>query len=95
MPACRLIRRDCLNILSTSIFSSSTATIRHTHTPADTYLTNYRLAVVTCVGAGGDVDTTAAIVGGVVAAHLGIEGIPAEWYANRETLPDWLPNNLR
>lgn len=57
---------------------------------ADTYLTDYRRAVATCVAAGGDVDTTAAIVGGIVAGYVGTAGIPAEWYARREPLPGWL-----
>jgi ADP-ribosylglycohydrolase len=35
------------------------------------------------VRAGGDVDTTAAIVGGIVATP------PPEWVAEREALPDW------
>lgn len=35
---------------------------------------------------GGDADTTAAIVGGIVGAAVGREGIPAEWL---ETLTDW------
>ncbi len=40
--------------------------------------------------AGGDVDTTCAIVGGVVAS--GAAGAPpAAWLAGTEELPDWLP----
>ncbi|MFF3394517.1 ADP-ribosylglycohydrolase family protein [Streptomyces sp. NPDC002669] len=40
--------------------------------------------------AGGDVDTTCAIVGGIVAA--GRNGAPpADWSAQTEELPDWLP----
>ncbi|MCW8218062.1 ADP-ribosylglycohydrolase family protein [Streptomyces halstedii] len=40
--------------------------------------------------AGGDVDTTCAIVGGVVAS--GPAGAPpAQWAADVEALPDWLP----
>ncbi len=33
-------------------------------------------AVIRC---GGDTDTTAAIVGGIIGAHVGKEGIPADW----------------
>ncbi|NEW40959.1 ADP-ribosylglycohydrolase family protein [Nocardia cyriacigeorgica] len=36
-----------------------------------------------------DVDTTCAIVGGVLAARLGIEVIPAEWLRSCEPLPKW------
>jgi ADP-ribosylglycohydrolase len=38
---------------------------------------------------GGDIDTTCAIVGGILGARLGIEGIPAEWLERCEPLPDW------
>jgi ADP-ribosylglycohydrolase len=38
----------------------------------------------------GDVDTTCAIAGGIVASHTGVEGIPASWIAAREPLPEWL-----
>lgn len=39
--------------------------------------------------AGGDVDTTCAMVGGIVAMAVGQEGIPPQWLANREPLPAW------
>ncbi|ONH25631.1 hypothetical protein [Pseudofrankia asymbiotica] len=35
------------------------------------------------------VDTTCAIVGGVVAAHVGAQGLPGHWRATCEPLPDW------
>ncbi|BCY13743.1 ADP-ribosylglycohydrolase family protein [Actinoplanes sp. L3-i22] len=57
---------------------------------ADRYLEDFPAAVAACVVAGGDVDTTAAIAGGVVAAYTGIEGIPEDWLAAREPLPAWL-----
>ena len=37
----------------------------------------------------GDVDTTCAIVGGIVAAHVGLDGLPERWRAVCEPLPDW------
>ncbi|MFD0277052.1 ADP-ribosylglycohydrolase family protein [Kitasatospora sp. NPDC127111] len=52
-------------------------------------LTDYPAAVWEAVGAGGDMDTVAAITGGVVAAHTGTVGIPAAWMAAREPLPAW------
>jgi len=66
---------------------------------AATHLADYPSAVLACVEAGGDVDTTAAIVGGIVASYTGKAGIPAgtakagipaAWLANREPLPHWL-----
>jgi ADP-ribosylglycohydrolase len=38
----------------------------------------------------GDVDTTCAITGGIVAARTGTAGAPAHWLALREPLPDWV-----
>ncbi|GIF75617.1 ADP-ribosylglycohydrolase family protein [Asanoa siamensis] len=62
---------------------------------AATYLDDYPAAITACVRAGGDVDTTAAIVGGIVAAYTGIgdrpgsTGVPPAWVAAREPLPPW------
>jgi ADP-ribosylglycohydrolase len=36
---------------------------------------------------GGDVDTTCAMVGGIVVGAVGLDGIPAEWRTAREPLP--------
>ena len=52
-------------------------------------LEDFPAAVTACVEAGGDVDTTGAIVGGIVAAHTGVAGIPPAWLAAREELPSW------
>lgn len=38
---------------------------------------------------GGDVDTTCAIVGGVVAARTGLGGVPTQWLRQCEPLPQW------
>ena len=40
---------------------------------------DYRSAIVSVVQCGGDTDTTAAIVGGIVGAGVGKVGIPQEW----------------
>jgi len=32
---------------------------------------------------------TACVVGGIVGAHVGIQGLPHHWHATREPLPDW------
>jgi len=53
------------------------------------HLDDFPAAIWEAVEAGGDVDTTAAIVGGIVAARTGTAGIPAEWLAEREELPGW------
>jgi ADP-ribosylglycohydrolase len=55
---------------------------------AATYLGDYPAAIKACVRVGGDVDTTCAIVGGIVAAGSG--EVPAAWLSAREPLPDWV-----
>lgn len=54
---------------------------------AATRIDDYPAAIRACVAAGGDVDTTAAIAGGVVAAYTGRAGIPPSWLSSREPLP--------
>ncbi|MRH86655.1 ADP-ribosylglycohydrolase family protein [Nocardia sp. SYP-A9097] len=78
--------------LGTGIRVTAQDTVPFTIWVAATYLDDYRAAIATCVGAGGDTDTTAAIVGGIVAAHTGggAGGVPPAWVAAREPLPDWL-----
>src|SRR6478735_9221006 len=54
-------------------------------------LGDFEQAFWTTAQVGGDVDTTCAIVGGVLAA--GKAGMPpAEWAGLTEALPDWVPN---
>lgn len=63
-------------------------TVAFTVWAAVQHLDDYPTALWLTAGALGDVDTTCAIVGGVVAARVGMEGIPAEWLARREPLPN-------
>jgi ADP-ribosylglycohydrolase len=56
---------------------------------AGEWLSDYEEAMWQTVGGFGDRDTTCAIVGGIVAAYTGIEGIPSVWRAARETLSGW------
>lgn len=56
---------------------------------------DYPTAVWRTVVALGDMDTTAAIVGGVVALAVGREGLPADWLARREPLPDAIAASRR
>jgi ADP-ribosylglycohydrolase len=48
------------------------------------HLDNYIDALSTSIRVGGDCDTNAAIVGGIVALSAGADGIPAEWLTRRE-----------
>lgn len=50
---------------------------------------DYVKALWDVVSAGGDRDTHAAIVGGLVAARLGADAIPPQWLKARESLPIW------
>jgi ADP-ribosylglycohydrolase len=54
---------------------------------AASYVDDYRSAVLGAITAGGDMDTVAAIVGGIVATHTGRAGIPPDWLEHREPLP--------
>jgi ADP-ribosylglycohydrolase len=49
-------------------------------------LDDYQSAIVGTIRAGGDIDTTAAIVGGIVALAVQADGIPPDWLADREEL---------
>ncbi|MEV6551373.1 ADP-ribosylglycohydrolase family protein [Streptomyces sp. NPDC051597] len=53
-------------------------------------LGDYETAFWTTAQVGGDVDTTCAIVGGVIAGAAG-GAPPAEWLARTEELPEWVP----
>lgn len=48
------------------------------------HLNNYPEALALTISVGGDCDTNAAIVGGIVASAVGREGIPAEWLSAKE-----------
>jgi ADP-ribosylglycohydrolase len=50
------------------------------------HLDSYPEAIWTAISGLGDIDTNAAIVGGVVVVATGLEGIPPEWRAAREGL---------
>ncbi|MFJ5136272.1 ADP-ribosylglycohydrolase family protein [Streptomyces sp. NPDC088707] len=43
------------------------------------------------VGGRGDIDTTCAIAGGVIAARTGVAALPPAWHAAREPLPSDIP----
>ncbi|APZ93365.1 ADP-ribosylglycohydrolase family protein [Fuerstiella marisgermanici] len=53
---------------------------------AAAHLNDYSEAMWTAARVGGDMDTTCAIIGGIVAMSVGSEGIPADWKLNREPL---------
>ncbi len=50
------------------------------------YLDDYQSAILQTIRAGGDIDTNAAIVGGIVGLAVQVEGIPPGWLADREEI---------
>ncbi|GIG60220.1 hydrolase [Longispora fulva] len=54
------------------------------------HLDDLHEALWATASAGGDVDTTCAIVGGIVAGRTGLTGIPDAWTTAAEPLPGWL-----
>jgi ADP-ribosylglycohydrolase len=54
---------------------------------AATHLEDFAAACWCCADVGGDIDTTCAIVGGIIAGAVGSAGIPDDWRRSREPLP--------
>ncbi|MBL9019626.1 MAG: ADP-ribosylglycohydrolase family protein [Myxococcales bacterium] len=54
---------------------------------AATHLGDYAAGLWDCGSVGGDIDTTCAMVGGIVVGAVGVAGIPADWRSSREPLP--------
>ncbi|MEV2226894.1 ADP-ribosylglycohydrolase family protein [Nocardia vinacea] len=105
----RLIRRartllrasaaEAANELGNGSRVTAQNTVPFTMWVAATYLHDYPTAITTCIAADGDIDTTSAIVGGIVATytsnHTGpIVGIPQTWLTAREALPHWCNNTI-
>ncbi|GAB3147274.1 ADP-ribosylglycohydrolase family protein [Microbispora hainanensis] len=61
------------------------------------HLDDVERAIWTTATAGGDVDTTCAIVGGVLGGRTGLGGLPRDWLRRMEPLPGWaeVPAGLR
>lgn len=57
---------------------------------AGQFMDNYEEALWQTASGLGDMDTTCAMVGGIVALYTGIEKIPEQWLERRETLPIWV-----
>jgi ADP-ribosylglycohydrolase len=68
-------------------------TVPYTMWAAAQHLDDYEQAFWTTAAGGGDIDTTCAIVGGIVAARAGVEGLPSAWLHACEPLPWWAPTS--
>jgi ADP-ribosylglycohydrolase len=64
-------------------------TVPFTLWAAARHLDDYEEAFWATASAGGDVDTTCAIVGGVLGARVGLDRLPASWSREVEPLPGW------
>ncbi|HYL43151.1 MAG TPA: ADP-ribosylglycohydrolase family protein [Ktedonobacteraceae bacterium] len=56
---------------------------------AGEHLESYEQALWLTASGFGDVDTTCAMVGGIIALSRGVEDIPVAWRQAREPLPNW------
>jgi ADP-ribosylglycohydrolase len=54
---------------------------------AATHLADFTAGLWKCCEVGGDIDTTCAMVGGIVVGAVGVAGIPDAWRTSREPLP--------
>ena len=79
--------RLAMSALGNGRLISAQDTVRFALWCAAQHLNDYKEALFLTVSALGDRDTNCAIVGGIVALHTGIEGIPDEWLRAREPLP--------
>ena len=73
--------------------TSAPDTVPFTLWAAARHLGDYDEALWTTAEAGGDVDTTCAIVGGIIAAGAPAGAPPPEWAARTEPLPAWIPSS--
>lgn len=74
-------------ILGNGIGITCPDTVPFTLWAAAKYRGDFRAAIAATASVGGDSDTNCAIVGGILAASVGKEGIPADWLQAIEPLP--------
>ncbi|WP_436772579.1 ADP-ribosylglycohydrolase family protein [Yinghuangia sp. YIM S09857] len=68
---------------------SAPDTVPFTIWVAARYRDDFEAAFWATAAAGGDVDTTCAIVGGITGARIGKAGLPPGWWDHVEALPAW------
>jgi len=82
-------RRHAAAVLGTGIQVSSQDTVPFALFCAGEWLGDFEEALWQTVSGMGDRDTTCAIVGGIVALHVGEAGMPTAWLNAREPLPQY------
>ena len=77
---------DAANLLGNGSQITAADTVPFCLWCAAAHLDSYEEALWAAVRVGGDIDTNAAIIGGIVSLSVGRAGVPAEWLASREGL---------
>jgi ADP-ribosylglycohydrolase len=83
----RLSVQDAARVLGNGSLVTAKDTVPFALWCAARNLDNYANALTTTITGGGDCDTNAAIVGGIVSLTVGGEAIPADWHDARERFP--------
>lgn len=79
---------DVVQVLGNGARVTAQDTVPFALWSAARHLGDFREALWSTISALGDMDTNAAMVGGIVASYLGEAGIPARWVRCREPLPE-------
>lgn len=91
VEAQRLGRREKLETVVAALGNGARVTAQDTVPfalwSASRSLDDFVEAIWSTITATGDMDTNAAIVGGIVALFVGEQGVPARWITSREPLP--------
>lgn len=77
------------SMLGSGYRASAQDTVPYVLWCAGQFLDDYEEALWQTASGLGDVDTTCAMVGGIVVLYTGVETIPEKWLERRETLPVW------
>ncbi|MEU3606854.1 ADP-ribosylglycohydrolase family protein [Streptomyces sp. NPDC035033] len=86
MPAHTSVRHAA-EVLGSGYRMSGPDTVPYALWCAATHLDDLHEGLWTTVAGRGDIDTTCAIAGGVIAARTGVTALPAPWHAALEPLP--------
>jgi ADP-ribosylglycohydrolase len=78
-----------VNVLGNGSAISAQDTVPFTLWCAAQHLNDFEAALWLTASGLGDIDTTCAIVGGIVASYVGVYRLPEGWLQRRETLPSW------
>lgn len=81
--------RDAARLLGCGYNATAPDTVPFALWCAGQHLDNYEEALWLTASGLGDIDTTCAMVGGIVALSAGTASIPGAWTAAREPLPRW------